>query len=275
MLLLSNQIIYPTFKDAQQLYAHYSTIQSISVLYNNLLNTIDSSFLSTMPGDNIHKIYNKIILQYYPNEICIKSSFIKQILISGKKHVTIFELPVGSSRADLCKINGESIAYEIKTDLDNFTRLRKQIDDYYKIFEKVFIICSESNVNNILPLIPQACGIYSYRQNRQKNYKFTLVREALPEHKICPIDQLNLLRKSEFSTHFMVDTSFQKRTDTINCIVQTYSTDSVNMIFKDILKHRFEKQWLFLKQNHNNILEIDYQWFFKNQIEPSRIYKYS
>ena len=66
-----------------------------------------------MAEENIHKIYNRIILNYYPNEICIKSSFIKQILMNGKKHVTIFELPVGSSRADLCKINGESIAYEI------------------------------------------------------------------------------------------------------------------------------------------------------------------
>lgn len=273
VLLLPNQIVYPTFKDAQQLYAQYSTIQSISVLYNNLLETIDSSFLSTMAEENIHEIYNKIILNYYPNEICIKSSFIKQVLMNGKKHVTIFELPVGSSRADLCKINGESIAYEIKTDLDNFARLRKQINDYYKIFEKVFIICSETNVENILKLIPEKCGIYCYKQNRQKNYKFTLVREASFGNEISPLDQLKLFRKSEFYTHFSLDSSLRKRSDMVDKIIQTCSPDMINQTFKTIMKHRFEKQWSFLKQNHNDILEIDYQWFYKNQIEPSRIYK--
>ena len=67
---MPSQIVYPTFKDAQQLYAEYSTIQSTSVLYNNLIKTIDSSFLSTMAEENIHKLYNRIILNYYPNEIC-------------------------------------------------------------------------------------------------------------------------------------------------------------------------------------------------------------
>lgn len=273
VLLLPSQIVYPTFKDAQQLYAEYSTIQSTSLLYNNLIKTIDSSFLSTMAEENIHKIYNKIILNYYPNEICIKSGFIKQILMNGKKHVTIFELPVGSSRADLCKINGESIAYEIKTDLDNFNRLQKQINDYYKIFEKVFIICSEANVENILKLVPQKCGIYCYRQNRQKKYKFSLIKDAAVEDEINPLSQLKLIRTSELYTYFSLDSSMHKRSDMIETIFQTYSPDIINEIFKTIIKHRFQKQWLFLKQNHDNILEIDYQWFYKNQIEPSRIYK--
>lgn len=273
MLLLSTQIVYPSFKDAQQLYAQYSTIENISVLYDTLLKNIDSSFLSTMANENIHKIYNKIILNYYPNEICIKASFIKQILMSGKKHVTIFELPVGTSRADLCKINGESIAYEIKTDLDNFSRLQKQITDYYKIFEKVFIICSQSNVKNIIDLIPEKCGIYAYKQNRQKNYKFTLMRDATSGNEINALNQLKLIRKSELNSHFKLDTDLRKRSEMMNYILQTYSSDKINQIFKTVLKHRFEKQWSFLKENHNDIFEIDYQWFYKNQIDPSRIYK--
>lgn len=273
MFLLANQIIYPTFKDAQQLYTHYSPIENSSILYNNLIKNIDSSYLSTMSKDNIHKIYNKIILGYYPNEICIKSSFIKEVLMNGKNHVTIFELPVGSSRADLCKINGESIAYEIKTDLDNFLRLKKQIKDYYKIFDKVFIICSESNIENILNLVPEKCGIYSYKQNKYKKYKFTLIRDAYLGNEIISLNQLKLIRKTELFSNFSFDTSLKKRSDIVNYINQNYSSELINQIFKNILKNRFKKQWAFLKQNHNDILEIDYQWFYKNQIEPYRIYK--
>lgn len=273
MLLLANKIIYPTFKSAQQLYTHYSTIENTTILYSNLIKNIDSSYLSTMPDENIHKIYNKIIMNYYPNEICIKSSFIKQILLNGRNHVTIFELPVGSSRADLCKINGESIAYEIKTDLDNLTRLKKQIKDYYKIFDKVYIICSESNVENVIKIIPEKCGIYSYKQNKFKNYRFTLVRSAILENEISPLAQLKLIRKCEFFSHFTLDYSLKNRSEIINYINQNYSSDSINTIFKRIIKQRFQKQWTFLKQNYNDILEIDYQWFYKNQIPPSHIYK--
>lgn len=273
VLLLPSQIVFPSFKDAQQLYSQYSTIQNVSVLYDNLNKAIDSSYLSTMEGDNIHEIYNKIILNYYPSEICIKSCFINQLLMTGKKHVTIFELPIGSSRADLCKINGESIAFEIKTDLDNFSRLQKQIDDYYKIFEKVFIICSEKNIEKILELIPEKCGLYSYKQNRQKNYKFTLVRDASFENDINPLNQLNLIRKKEFFSYFSINNSFQNRSDIIDYIFHTYSSDVINTSFKTILKQRFEKQWMFLKNNQAKIFEIDYQWFYKNQVDPSLIYK--
>jgi len=270
---MSDQIICPSFKDAQKLYAQYSTIENISVLHSKLKETVDSSFLSTMSDKNIHEIYNRIIFNYYPNEICIKSSFIKQKLMKGKKHVTIFELPVGSSRADLCKINGTSVAYEIKTDLDNYSRLTKQITDYYQIFEEVYIICSERKVLNIVEIVPRKCGIYSYSKNNRGNYKFQLVRYALESNEISSIKQLNLVRKDEFKIYFNVASSLKERSEIIDYISLKYSSDSINQMFKIILKNRFQKQWDFLKQNHKNIYEIDYQWFYKNQIMPHRIYK--
>lgn len=270
---MAQQIVYPTFKDAQQLYLQYSTIENISTLYNILHEYIDSSFLSTMVGKNIHEIYNKIILKYYPNEICIKSSFIKNILVNGKKHVTIFELPVASSRADLCKINGKSIAYEIKTDLDNFSRLNKQIDDYFKVFDEVYLICSASNVNNVCTLLPKECGIYTYTQNKRGNYKFQLFRNAVVNTKINSIDQLELLQKKELLCNFKIDNSLHTRSEIVNYILNNYTSELINRKFKESLKFRFKKQWNFLKENYSDICEIDYQWFYKNQIDPSRIYK--
>ncbi len=268
-----SSVLYPSFKDAQQLYTQYSTLENISILNNHLKKNIDDSFLSTMSGQNIHAIYNNIILKYYPNEICIKANFIKQILMKGKSHVTIFELPVGSSRADLCKINGTSVAYEIKTDLDNFNRLEKQIKDYYKIFEEVYIICSESNISSITSMIPETCGIYSYKQTKSGRYIFKLYRSAQKNIQFDTTKQLQILRKSEFYNFFKISTDISIKKDLMEITMQMYDDVSINRIFKLILKKRFETQWTFLKQNLENIYEIDYQWFYKNQIEPSRIYK--
>lgn len=270
---MSNSVLYPSFKDAQQLYAQYSTLENISILSNHLKNIIDSSFLSTMTGHDIHAIYNEIILKYYPNEICIKANFIKQILMKGKSHVTIFELPVGSSRVDLCKINGTSVAYEIKTDLDNFNRLEKQIEDYYKIFEEVYIICSESNKDNIISVIPQMCGIYTYKQTKSGRYIFKIYRSAKKNTQIDTTKQLQILRKAEFYQFFKICTNISKKKELIEITKQMYNDEFINRIFKQILKKRFEPQWTFLKKNHEYIYEIDYQWFYKNQIDPSRIYK--
>lgn len=270
---MSSSVLYPSFKDAQQLYTQYSTLENISVLSNHLKKIIDNSFLSTMNGQNIHAIYNNIILKYYPNEICIKANFIKQILMKGKSHVTIFELPVGSSRADLCKINGTSVAYEIKTDLDNFNRLEKQIKDYYKIFEEVYIICSESNISNITSVIPQTCGVYSYKQTKSGKYIFKLYRAAQKNMRLDTTKQLQILRKTEFYDFFKINVTISKKKDLVEVTKHMYDDDFINHTFKLILKKRFETQWTFLKQNYENIYEIDYQWFYKNQIEPSRIYK--
>lgn len=270
---MSTSVLYPSFKEAQQLYAQYSTLENISTLSNHLKNIIDSSFLSTMTEHNIRAIYNDIILRYYPNEICIKATFIKQILMKGKSHVTIFELPVGSSRADLCKINGISVAYEIKTDLDNFNRLEKQINDYYKIFEEVYIICSESNIDNVISVIPQTCGIYTYKQTKSGRYIFKIFRIAEKNVQIDTTKQLQILRKTEFYQFFKIETDISKKKELIETTKQMYDDEFINRTFKQILKRRFETQWTFLKQNCENIYEIDYQWFYKNQIEPSRVYK--
>ncbi|MCM1157987.1 MAG: sce7726 family protein [Bacteroidales bacterium] len=270
---MSSSVLYPSFKDAQQLYTQYSTLENISILTNHIKNVIDSSFLSTMAEQNIHAIYNNIILQYYPNEICIKANFIKQVLMKGKSHVTIFELPVGSSRVDLCKINGTSVAYEIKTDLDNFNRLEKQIKDYNKIFEEVYIICSELNIDNIISVIPETCGVYSYKQTKSGRYIFKIYRAAQKNAQLETTKQLQILRKTEFYQFFKISTDFFNKKDLIEITRQLYDEAFINRVFKQILKKRFEKQWTFLKQNYKDIYEIDYQWFYKNQVEPSRIYK--
>jgi len=266
-----NNIVYPTFKDAQLLYASYSTIETDKSLYNNLVDIIDSTFLKTLSTKSVREIYNSIILKYYPNEICIKSNFINKTLLKGKKHVTIFELPIGKSRADLCKVNGLSIAYEIKTDLDNLSRLNKQINDYLQIFENVFIICSEKKLSviekNILPL----CGVYSYTISRQGDIKFNLYRQASKSQNLNAKKQLSLLRKDELIKFFCTK-NYQSKNDIVNYIYSRYTPKYINIQFKKIIKLRYQNQWNFLKYYHSDILEIDYQWFYKNSINPKTIY---
>ena len=261
----------PTFKVAQALFISYSTLQSNNTLENNLANILGPSLINAFNTENIREIYNNIILKHYPNELSVKSNFIKQVLFKPKNHVVIFEMPVHVSRVDLCEINGYSTAFEIKTDLDNCLRLNKQLKDYFDVFEKVFVICSENKLQEIELQTPSKCGIYVYSISSRGNYKFQIYRRATISKRFNNRKQLNILRKKEIEKNFSVPQSSSKE-DLIVSVLKKYSSVEINKLFKRIVKNRYQNQWEFLKNNKSQIFEIDYQWFFKNTINPALIY---
>lgn len=261
------------FYVCQQLYNLYNPLRQTQELYYSLINVLQKYSIDTsiVNINNTREIFNNLILKYYHNEITIKSSFINNVLLKNNDHITIFELNSGKSRVDLCKFNGHSIAYEIKTDLDNFNRLKKQINDYLKIFEKVFVICSVSNVENIKNNIPDECGIYSYRVSNTGKYIFKKEKNAIKSNNINSKSQLELFTKLELKKLFNLKNNSSK-IDSINEILTKNNPTKINSIFKQNFKNKYKKNWEFLSNNHEEILEIDYQWFFKNNITPSVIY---
>lgn len=264
------------FNICQQLYYEYNPLKQTKELYLDLVNTfskysLDTSYINI---ENTRKLFNDNILKYYPNEITIKSSFVNKVLLKNNNHTSIFELNSGTSRVDLCKINGHSIAFEIKTDLDNFNRLNKQLNDYFKIFENVFVICSTKNIDNIIRLIPDECGIYSYHITKSGKYIFNKEREALFSSQINSRNQLLLFTKTELNKFFNINNLLNKN-DMINYILANFDKECINKAFKENFKNKYKKNWEFLSNNYANILEIDYQWFFKNNINPKLIYKKS
>ena len=102
------------FNICQQLYNEYNPLKQTKELYSYLVNTfsrysLDTSYINI---ENTRKLFNDNILKYYPNEITIKSSFVNKVLLKNNSHTSIiFELNSGTSRVDLCKINGQSIAF--------------------------------------------------------------------------------------------------------------------------------------------------------------------
>lgn len=262
--------IHPTFKEAQELFYHYSTLQSDINLKKTLIDVfkINNNDLITK---NVREIYNNIILKYYPNETSVKANFFKQILFKQQGHVSVFELPLGNSRADICKINGSSTAYEIKTDLDNLKRLDKQLKDYSDFFENVYVICSLNKLSEIEKQLNPNCGIYTYTISNKGNYRFYLNKIAIKTNNTNSSKQLNFLRKDDLS-HFINVERLLGKNEIISLITKQYTNDEINHIFKKILKLKYASQWNFLRNNKKDIFEIDYQWFFKNIIDPKIIY---
>lgn len=86
---------------------------------------------------------------YYLNEI-----FINEILKNhDAEHSVLTELCVNKSQADLVVINGTTTIYEIKTELDNLSRLSGQLNDYVQVFDKVYVVTYRELIDKLTILL--------------------------------------------------------------------------------------------------------------------------
>jgi hypothetical protein len=130
------------------------------VAQNNIpnLNIIDRfvDTLEYMSNKNvITQIYKKMSISYR-NEYIYKNTMLNKLLLgrhSINTTTALTEVPVEKSKADFILINGRAVVYEIKTELDTLDRLSGQLINYYKAFENVCVITSESNCNRVLSLL--------------------------------------------------------------------------------------------------------------------------
>jgi hypothetical protein len=84
-------------------------------------------------------------------------SVIARKLVKGRHSLRtsalITEFRVGASIADCVVVNGHAHVYEIKTELDDPSKLRKQIRDYQRAFGHITVVTHESLADRYLDLL--------------------------------------------------------------------------------------------------------------------------
>lgn len=126
-----------------------------NVAYLNIIERFAETSECTLNRNIISKIYN-IMSKSHRNEYIYKNTLLNKLLLgrhSVNTTTALTEVPVEKSKADFILINGKAIVYEIKTELDNLDRLVGQLNDYYKAFENVCVVTSDSNCNRVLSLL--------------------------------------------------------------------------------------------------------------------------
>jgi len=99
-------------------------------------------------------VYKKL-LKNYKNEYIYKNILINKLLL--KKYsllstVSFNEFKIGYSIADFVLLNGEARVYEIKTELDTLDKIEKQIEDYKKFGNKIFIVAHKCHLPRLIKL---------------------------------------------------------------------------------------------------------------------------
>lgn len=238
-----------------------------------LSKTPETLLLDLQKNTFSNQFVNYLLMNYYICERVVKYHFIKH-LKNSMHDIVAFEMSIGDSRIDICRINGKLCAYEIKTEYDNYDRLSSQMSDYFKSFEKVYIIVPNQKFDDVQKHIPRKCGIITYRTTQLGNMLFSYRRAA--QENICDIhfclkslasaDLVKLLR-------LLHEKPQKAKEDNLNLLSSIASQKNVWPTYRLFLKQKYSEQWDYLKDNFNEILPIDCQSFFSSQMDPEILYE--
>lgn len=151
---------------------------------------------STVLADAFEAAHARL-LSDYPSEYAFKNEIVSKIIIGKHSPSTasaLLEQPMGSSVADLLILNGTSTVYEVKTDLDSFTRLPAQLTDYSRHAEYVYVVVSEHRAKSVEHLASGTAGILALRRRGS----LSVVRPAKSNlANLLHVDLFRLLRTGE------------------------------------------------------------------------------
>lgn len=220
-----------------------------------------------------NEFINRIMLKYYACERVIKYHFIKY-LKSAIHDIVAFEMSIGDSRIDICRINGKLCAYEIKTEYDNYDRLETQMKDYFSAFELVYIIVPIQKADAVQKYIPSQCGIITYRLDENDNMIFAYKRSA-QNHK-CDIGFcLNSLSGSDLLKIIKILSlkPCKTKSENLELLLTVSKEKNIWPVYKYFLKDKYKEQWNYLRNNFDKILPIDCQSFFASKMNPDLLYE--
>ena len=146
----------------------------------------------------VKRVYS-IIANSYRCEYVYKNELLARLLKKyGVRNTAYYsEFRVGDSIADMAMFNGESKAFEIKTEYDSPRRLDKQLANYRLFFDKCYLVIPESKLQEYLPEVDESTGIIVLGDS---SGKITLneVKDALPASDFDPATLLSCLRIPEY-----------------------------------------------------------------------------
>ena len=154
----------------------------------------------TTYSELLKKSYS-LISKYYRCEYVYKNELIKLLLkkYGTRNSVYFSEFRVGNSIADMVMFNGESKAFEIKTEYDTPRRLDKQMDDYNGFFDKCYIIVPENRLDEYYDIVESTTGIITMNWDNG-HIILKEVRHALRNEHFEPQALMSCLRTEEYKS---------------------------------------------------------------------------
>lgn len=133
----------------------------------------------------------------FRDEYVYRAALTRNILLGTHSLNTacmLTEFRVGACKADLAILNGTATVYEIKSERDTLARLENQINNYQKVFAKIYVVAGETHIPSVMDSTPSSVGILCLNRRNQ----ITRVRDASDNvESVCPVTIFESLRTDE------------------------------------------------------------------------------
>ena len=111
----------------------------------------------------------------------------------------IEEKQIGRSRADIMMVFPDGVAgIEIKSDADTYARLKRQVKDYDRFFDRNYVVAGSTHAMHIGEHVPEYWGIISVEQ-MEEGVDFYMIREAARNPKMELELKLRILWRPELA----------------------------------------------------------------------------
>ena len=115
------------------------------------------------PLKNWFEFFYSLLLKRYQCEYIYKNAIATRLYLDRRHSLNdsllTSEFRSGKSRADVVIINGTSTVYEVKSKYDSLKRLEGQLDDYRKIFDRIYVVTQPENIRHMAEGIDPLIGI--------------------------------------------------------------------------------------------------------------------
>lgn len=155
---------------------------------------------STPVGEFYDAIFRRLISEYR-HEYIYKNAIAEKILLGKHNLNTAFmltEFRVDDCKADAVVLNGTSHVYEIKSEMDSFDRLDRQITAYHKMFDFITVITTERLFKAVEARVSPEVGIRVLSEGKYQFKAQGCRREAVSNKaNVDPIVIFNSLQRQE------------------------------------------------------------------------------
>jgi len=210
----------------------------------------------------------------------ITKSFIEYLNAKNADKVITTEISINTSLgvkvADVVMSNGHLVAYEIKSELDNTSRLYEQIAGYTEVFDYVYVVYWGRKFSVKTLDLPDYIGAIEAYRDKNNEISFKIIKKAYKNYKLDAKKVAEIMWKSELN-YYLRKKSIKTKTsyckDKLSeLFIQHYSKKEANSILRDIFKGRYKRGFdAFLEASEDPLKKLT-----KNKVDVNYIiYKHN
>lgn len=114
-----------------------------------------------------------------------------------------FRIERGGARIDVAEIGTRLVGYEIKSDVDTFTRFSNQIHAYNRVFDEIYLVCGQAHARLALNIIPSWWGLVLAEKLIDGTIVLSVLRPASNNPRQDPFSIASLLWRDEAAAILM------------------------------------------------------------------------